>query len=113
MILASFDNLIFASRIVSLSQESRKIPNIRRRNMSDVKSRVYKVVEEVLDVKAEDIRDELSFQKDLEADSLDLVDLIMELEKEFEAEIDDISDEDAQTIQTVGEAISYIEQHMK
>jgi len=81
--------------------------------MSDVKSRVYKVVEEVLDVKAEDIRDELSFQKDLEADSLDLVDLIMELEKEFEAEIDDISDEDAQTIQTVGEAISYIEQHMK
>ncbi len=81
--------------------------------MSDVKSRVYKVVEEVLDVKAESIKDELSFQKDLEADSLDLVDLIMELEKEFESEIDDISDEDAQTIQTVGEAISYIEQHMK
>lgn len=81
--------------------------------MSDVKSRVYKVVQEVLDVKAEDIQDELSFQKDLEADSLDLVDLIMELEKEFEAEIDDISDEDAQTIQTVGEAIRYIEQHMK
>jgi acyl carrier protein len=81
--------------------------------MSDVKSRVYKVVEEVLDVKADTIKDELSFQKDLEADSLDLVDLIMELEKEFESEIDDISDEDAQTIQTVGEAISYIQQHMK
>lgn len=81
--------------------------------MSDVKNRVYKVVEEVLDVKADTIKDELSFQKDLEADSLDLVDLIMELEKEFESEIDDISDEDAQTIQTVGEAISYIQQHMK
>jgi acyl carrier protein len=81
--------------------------------MSDVKSRVYKVVEEVLDIKTDEIKDELSFQKDLEADSLDLVDLIMELEKEFEAEIDDISDEDAQNIQTVGEAIEYIKQHMK
>ncbi len=81
--------------------------------MSDVKNRVYKVVEEVLDVSTDQINDALSFQKDLEADSLDLVDLIMELEKEFEAEIDDISDEDAQTIQTVGEAIKYIESHMK
>jgi acyl carrier protein len=81
--------------------------------MSDVKSRVYKVVEEVLDVSSDEIKDELSFQKDLEADSLDLVDLIMELEKEFEDEIDDISDEDAQTIQTVGEAIKYILGHMK
>ena len=81
--------------------------------MSDVKDRVYKVVEEVLDVSTDEIKDELSFQKDLEADSLDLVDLIMELEKEFEKEIDDISDEDAQTIQTVGEAIAYIQQHMK
>jgi acyl carrier protein len=81
--------------------------------MSDIKERVYKVVEEVLDVSASEIKDELSFQKDLEADSLDLVDLIMELEKEFEDEIDDISDEDAQNIQTVGEAINYITQHMK
>jgi acyl carrier protein len=81
--------------------------------MSDIKERVYKVVEEVLDVSTSDIKDELSFQKDLEADSLDLVDLIMELEKEFEDEIDDISDEDAQNIQTVGEAINYIVQHMK
>lgn len=81
--------------------------------MSDIKARVYKVVEEVLDADAAVISDELSFQKDLEADSLDLVDLIMELEKEFEAEIGDISDEDAQSIQTVGEAIKYIESHMK
>ncbi len=81
--------------------------------MSDIKARVYKVVEEVLDADAAEISDELSFQKDLEADSLDLVDLIMELEKEFEAEIGDISDEDAQSIQTVGEAIKYIESHMK
>lgn len=81
--------------------------------MSDIKARVYKVVEEVLDADAAEISDELSFQKDLEADSLDLVDLIMELEKEFESEIGDISDEDAQSIQTVGEAIKYIQDHMK
>ncbi len=79
----------------------------------DIRKRVYNVVKTVLDVEEDEIKDELSFQKDLEADSLDLVDLIMELEKEFENEIDDISDEDAQAIQTVGEAIAYIKNHMK
>jgi len=53
---------------------------------------------------------EARFREDLEADSLDLVELIMKFEDVFGAEI---SDEDAQTITTVGEAVAYIDSHRK
>ncbi|HHH81826.1 MAG TPA: acyl carrier protein, partial [Chloroflexi bacterium] len=53
---------------------------------------------------------EAKFREDLEADSLDLVELIMAFEEKFGGEI---SDEDAQTITTVGEAVRYIEEHLK
>ena len=53
---------------------------------------------------------EARFREDLEADSLDLVELIMAFEEEFAGEI---SDEDAQKITTVGEAVSYIDEHMQ
>ena len=67
------------------------------------------VIVEVLGVDAEEVTLEASFQEDLEADSLDLVELIMAFEDKFGEEI---PDEDAQQITTVGAAVAYVEQHM-
>lgn len=71
--------------------------------------RVVGIIVELLGVEEDDVKPEASFRKDLEADSLDLVELIMAFEEEFDGEI---SDEDAQTITTVGEAIEYINKNM-
>jgi len=66
------------------------------------------IVTEQLGVDEEEVTPEASFVDDLNADSLDLVELIMSLEEEFGLEI---SDEDAEKILTVGDAASYIEEH--
>jgi acyl carrier protein len=70
--------------------------------------RLKKIVVEQLGVDEEDVKPEASFVDDLNADSLDLVELIMSLEEEFGAEI---SDEDAENIRTVQDAVDYIEEH--
>src|ERR1700730_8191278 len=74
----------------------------------EVFERVKEVLTEQLGVEEADINDEASFQEDLEADSLDLVELNMELEDQFGIKI---SDEDAQKIQTVGQAVDYVTSH--
>lgn len=68
--------------------------------------RVTKVIVDRLNVEEEKVVATASFRDDLGADSLDVVELVMELEDEFDMEI---SDEDAEKIATVGDAISYIE----
>ena len=75
----------------------------------EVFEKIKTVIIELLDVDEDQITPEARFREDLEADSLDLVELIMEFESVFGAEI---SDEDAQKITTVGEAVSYISEHM-
>lgn len=70
-----------------------------------IESKVYKIVGNILQGQEGKITPEARFREDLEADSLDLVEIVMALESEFGKEI---SDESAQHITTVGEAIMYI-----
>jgi acyl carrier protein len=77
--------------------------------MSDVQTRITNIIVDLLGVDEDKVVVEARFREDLEADSLDLVELIMAFEEEFGGEI---SDKEAQTITTVGEAIQYIETHM-
>ena len=76
--------------------------------MSNVEERVRKLICEQLGVKEEEVKDDASFVDDLGADSLDTVELVMALEEEFETEI---SDEEAENITTVKEAVDYILAH--
>lgn len=78
--------------------------------MADTFSEVKDIIVELLNVDESKVTKEARFREDLEADSLDLVELIMAFEDKFGGEI---SDEDAQKITTVGEAAAYIDSHMK
>lgn len=78
--------------------------------MSDIKSRVISIIIDKLGVEEAEVTTEASFTNDLGADSLDTVELIMEFEKEFNIAI---PDDQAENIQTVGQAVSYIEENAK
>jgi len=77
--------------------------------MSETFEKVQKIIVDLLAIDPSRVTLEARFREDLEADSLDLVELIMEFEDEFGGEI---SDEDAQKITTVGEAVEFIEEKM-
>ena len=78
--------------------------------MADTYSEIQDIIVELLGADPEKVTRDAKFREDLEADSLDLVELIMAFEEQFGGEI---SDEDAQKITTVGEAVDYIDGHMK
>ena len=77
--------------------------------MASTEERVKNIVVDLLGVDADRVVPAARFREELEADSLDLVELIMAFEEEFGGEI---TDEDAQRITSVGEAITYIDTHM-
>lgn len=78
--------------------------------MSEIATKVKAIIVDKLGVDENEVTPEANFTTDLGADSLDTVELIMELEKEFSISI---PDEQSAKIQTVGDAISYIEEHTK
>jgi len=87
-----------------MSQEETKVASEK-----EVEEKVISIVSEQLGVDKAEISRETSFVNDLNADSLDTVELIMELEDAFEMSI---PDEEAEKIQTVGQAVDYIVQHL-
>ena len=78
--------------------------------MSEIASKVQKIIVDKLGVEESEVTTTASFTNDLGADSLDTVELIMEFEKEFGISI---PDDEAEEIGTVGDAVSYIEEHAK
>jgi acyl carrier protein len=75
----------------------------------DLEQKIIDIIVELLGVEREKVTKDARFREDLGADSLDLVELIMAFEEHFNQTI---SDEEAQKITTVGEAIEYVRQHM-
>ena len=78
--------------------------------MATTEERIIQIVCDNLGVNKEQVTRNTSFQEDIGADSLDIVELVMELEEEFEITI---PDEEAEKIKTVGQAIDYIEAKLK
>jgi acyl carrier protein len=78
--------------------------------MSDIFDKVKSIIAERLSIDESKVNENSSFIEDLGADSLDTVELIMQLEEAFNIQI---PDEDAEKISTVGDAVKYIEEHKK
>ena len=83
---------------------------VKPKAMADITSRVKAIIVDKLGVDEAELTPEATFTNDLGADSLDTVELIMELEKEFDITI---PDDQAEKIATVGDAIAYVEEHVK
>jgi len=77
---------------------------------STIEAKVKSIIADQLGVGEDEIKPESSFIEDLGADSLDIVELVMAMEEEFEVEI---PDEEAENIKTVGDATNYINTHKK
>ena len=93
--------------------ERNRIPGCRQGGESvadQIEDKVIEIVAEQMGVDKSEVTRETSFVNDLNADSLDTVELVMEFEDEFEMSI---PDEEAEKIQTVGQAIDYINEHAK
>ena len=92
-----------------LHESLENIVNLEDNLMSNIEERVKAIVVEQLNVSADEVTPEAGFIDDLGADSLDIVELVMALEEEYDVEI---SDDAAEKIRTVGDAITYIKQHV-
>jgi acyl carrier protein len=101
---AELEGAIGAKDALATQGVIRKV--FKEKHMSDIAERVKKIVVEHLSVDGDKVKTEASFIDDLGADSLDTVELVMAFEEEFGIEI---PDDAAETIQTVGDAVKFIE----
>jgi acyl carrier protein len=98
---------VLGARLVRSSLNTRKEQHMTAQN---IEGKVKSIIADQLGVSEDEIKMESSFIEDLGADSLDIVELVMAMEEEFEIEI---PDEEAENIKTVGDAINYINTHKK
>src|SRR5215468_9015333 len=98
-----------AGRRANTTRSARHTPRAREGRMVALDTRVSELIVEQLGVSMEEIRPEASFIDDLGADSLDIVELVMAMEEEFDIEI---PDEDAERIQTIGDATAYLKEKL-
>ncbi len=92
------------SSIMSISTNKNPLKEVKI--MADTLDRIKNIVADRLGVEESEVTKEATFKDDLGADSLDVVELVMELEDEFDLEI---SDEEAEKISTVADVVNYIE----
>jgi acyl carrier protein len=83
---------------------------LKKMATTNIEAKVKSIIADQLGVGEDEIKPESSFIEDLGADSLDIVELVMAMEEEFEVEI---PDEEAENIKTVGDAINYVNTHKK
>jgi acyl carrier protein len=106
--------------VVALTKRNETVVRFERRHIvqcernapmsTEIEAKVKSIIADQLGVGEDEIKMEKSFIEDLGADSLDIVELVMTMEEEFEIEI---PDEEAENIKTVGDAINYIKTHKK
>ena len=79
--------------------------------MATIQERLYEIIAESLSVNIDDIKSDSSFIDDLDADSLDVVEMIMAMDSEFSSDVNDleISDEEAENIVTVADALAFLD----
>jgi acyl carrier protein len=102
--------LLLLAGIQRIEYDSHHKNNTGERAMAAVEEKVKQIIVEQLQVDEAEVTPNASFQEDLGADSLDVVELVMQFEEAFDLEI---PDEDAEKIKTVKDAVDYIEKKKK